>query len=130
MQAAQNGPPVSIPDKFRTGRIMDVQVIKRHPYGGKYRAPGEVYTASRQHAKALIFVGLVRPAPADLQDEATPAPDPTPAPEPVADNAGPVAKAKAKAKAKAPARRGRPRKSTTSTKDAGDSGSDTQEKTE
>ena len=34
---------------------MKLKALKRHPYGGKYRNPGDTYEAPDKHAKALIL---------------------------------------------------------------------------
>jgi hypothetical protein len=34
---------------------MQLKSKKRHPYGGKYRNPGDIYEAMDNHARALIL---------------------------------------------------------------------------
>ena len=50
---------------------MQLKSRKRHPYGGKYRNPGDIYEARDSHAKALILCK-------QAEKYAAPAPKPEP----------------------------------------------------
>jgi hypothetical protein len=43
-----------------------VRVLRRHPYGGKTRRPGEFYEAADKHAEILSLAGAVSLEPARL----------------------------------------------------------------
>jgi hypothetical protein len=55
---------------------MQLKSRKRHPYGGKYRNPGDIYEAKDSHAKALILCKQ-----AEKYDAPAPKPEPVKAPE-------------------------------------------------
>jgi len=82
---------------------MQLKSIRRHPYGGKYRNPGDIYEARDSHAKALIYCNRA-------EKYAAPAPKPEPKAEPAKD----VVESKAMTADDKP-RRGRPPKYQTRT---------------
>jgi hypothetical protein len=55
---------------------MQLKSKKRHPYGGKYRNPGDIYEAMDNHARALILCKQ-----AEKYDAPAPNPEPKAGPE-------------------------------------------------